>query len=137
MDALAKQLTGEGRFAALRFSCARGQPLNDDIAKAEEAIIQSIIYSARFHLPEDLQCPNPPQTAAGTRLGRLRKDFSERPRNFPHSVVLIGMRDVCNYVTLSGSELKFGGMVAAILCSRACSNSNYILKGLASIRVLS
>ena len=47
LDALAKKLTAEGRYAALKFSCEEGQAFQDDIAKVEDALIHSLTKQHR------------------------------------------------------------------------------------------
>jgi hypothetical protein len=142
LDALAKQLTREGRYTALKFSCEEGQAFSDDIAKVEDALIHSIIAAARIHLPQELHCPPPPSSPEGTKIGaflaswsemsprplviffdeidalmdsalisilrQLRKNFPDRPHNFPHSIVLCGLRDVRDYKVLSGGKTHLG-----------------------------
>ncbi len=44
-----------------------------------------------------------------TVLRQLRAGFAERPRGFPHSVVLIGLRDVRDYRLLSRQDPVTGG----------------------------
>jgi hypothetical protein len=69
--ALAKQFTAEGAYAALVFSCERGQPFRDEVQKAENAVIEAIFQASRNNLPPDLQCPQPPKVTEGSQLNAL------------------------------------------------------------------
>jgi hypothetical protein len=55
MKALARRLTAEGRYAALRFSCQNAQVFPEDVSAAEKAVWSAIETSARTALPEDLR----------------------------------------------------------------------------------
>lgn len=60
LDMLARDLTGQGRYAALRFSCTWAQTFPDDIAEAEEALLRAIRYEAlQQRLPSELRPPDP------------------------------------------------------------------------------
>jgi hypothetical protein len=66
LRALAHQLTAEGTYAALHFSCETGEPAGDDFGLAEALVLQSIRRSASLHLPADLQPLDPwPVSAPG------------------------------------------------------------------------
>ncbi len=140
--ALAKQITAEGKYAAMAFSCERGQPFGDNIEDAEKAVIESILQASRNTLPAVLQCPKPPIVTKGSQLNafleawaqccskplvlffdeidslfdkslmsvlhQLRNGFSYRPQNFPHSIILCGLRDVRDYKITSGSSPSLG-----------------------------
>jgi hypothetical protein len=69
LRALAQQLTAEGTYAALHFSCEIGEPAGDDFALAQDLVLQAIRREASLSLPSDLQPPDPwPESAAGGQL---------------------------------------------------------------------
>lgn len=78
LEALAKQLTLEGRYAALKFSCEEGQAFQDDIGKVEEALMLSISRAAELHLPQELRCPPFPDAPEGTRLGVFLSNWAQQ-----------------------------------------------------------
>ena len=57
MKALARRLTAEGRYAALRFSCQNAQVFPEDVGAAEKTVWSEIEEAARTALPEDLRPP--------------------------------------------------------------------------------
>ncbi len=59
LRALARQLTAEGTYAALHFSCETAEAAGDDYGAAQRAILQALRRRARRELPDELQ---PPQT---------------------------------------------------------------------------
>lgn len=67
---LARELTTEGRYAALHFSCERGEVAGDEISAAELGILQSIRESTVFQkLPAELLPPDAwPDAAPGSLL---------------------------------------------------------------------
>jgi hypothetical protein len=65
---LAQQLTREGRYTALLVSMEVGAAFNDDIGKAELAMLGAWRGNARAWLPDDLQPPAWPQAEAGQRI---------------------------------------------------------------------
>ena len=68
LEALAKSLTLEGKYTCLKFSCERGQPFGNDIAKAELSLLQAMQTASEIHLPPELQCPTPTSAAEGSIL---------------------------------------------------------------------
>ena len=58
LRALAHQLTAEGTFAALHFSCETGEPAGDDFGLAEALVLGSIRREASLYLPLDLRPPD-------------------------------------------------------------------------------
>lgn len=65
---LARDLTAEGRFAAVRFSCETARTAPDDGA-AEDRILGSIRRAAQDNLQSELQSPRLwPDAAPGSRL---------------------------------------------------------------------
>jgi len=58
--AVTRHLTGTGKYAALRFSCQRGEAFGDDVPDAEAAVLAAITDAARLvRLPEELMPPDP------------------------------------------------------------------------------
>lgn len=137
--ALARSLTGGGKFAALHFSCESGESAGDDYAQAQRSVLQAIQLGAELSLPIDLRPPQSWQQETGPSLlwpalqawaqrcprplvlifdeidalrgqslrsvlRQLRSGFPTRPRAFPHSVVLCGLRDVRDYKAESGGD---------------------------------
>ncbi len=68
MMQLAQELTREGRYTALLVSMEVGAAFNDDIGKAELAMLGAWRGNARAWLPPDLQPPAWPQSEVGARL---------------------------------------------------------------------
>ena len=69
LHALARELTAEGRHAALHFSCESGEPAGDDVAMAEDALLHEISLAAILDLPPALRPPQPwPQAPQGQKL---------------------------------------------------------------------
>jgi hypothetical protein len=136
---LAKQLTAEGTYAALHFTCEGGEPAQDDSAAAQNYVLQSIAENASMSLASELRppaadpslpalarlqvmlgrwatsCPRPlvlifdeidalQGESLRSVLRQLRAGFPNRPRYFPASVVLCGLRDVRDYKAASGGD---------------------------------
>jgi hypothetical protein len=68
MIALARELTAEGRYAAVLVSLEAGAAFNDDPGAAELAILGTWPGTAWVWLPADLQPPEWPAAAPGNRL---------------------------------------------------------------------
>jgi len=68
MKALARHLTAEGRYAALRFSCQAAQVFPDDVSAAEQTVWAEIAECARTALPEELRPPVPAAARPGNLL---------------------------------------------------------------------
>lgn len=139
---LAKELTAEGRYAAVLLSMEQGAPLSDDLGAAELAILSSWRDLTDAWLPPELQPPPWPEAPPGSRIGaalgawaqasprplvvfldeidalrdetlisvlrQIRANFPTRPRHFPWSLALIGLRDVRDYKVASGSDGRLG-----------------------------
>ena len=69
LEVLAKRLTREGKYCALRVSCEMGQPFGNEVGAAELAVLERMKRGAQNHLPPEL-CPQIPWPAApeGTQL---------------------------------------------------------------------
>jgi hypothetical protein len=82
---LAKQLTGEGKFAAVMLSVEVGAAFNNDIDKAEGAILGSWETAAKFWLPKELHPPNWEQREGGKRIETALSEWS---RSCPRPLVI-------------------------------------------------
>ncbi|HEX6473117.1 MAG TPA: ATP-binding protein, partial [Streptosporangiaceae bacterium] len=138
--ALAEELTAEGRYAALYFSCERAEAAGDDDVRAQLDILAAIREARGFQSwPVELDPPeNWPDAAPGSLLSaglsvwaqrcprplvlffdeidalrgrslisvlrQLRGGFTGRRQDFPHSVVLCGLRDVRDYKAAAGGD---------------------------------
>lgn len=69
LRALAPELTAEGRYAALYFTCEEGEPAGDDFALAQRGVLDAIRQRAETALPPELQPPPWPAAAENTLLG--------------------------------------------------------------------
>jgi hypothetical protein len=86
LAALARALTAQGRYAALRFSCEAGEAAGDDYGAAQRAILQSIRRWARNELPSELLPPDPwPQS---DDIGLLSEALHTWARACPRPLVL-------------------------------------------------
>lgn len=65
---LAKQLTTEGKFAAVMLSVEVGAVFPDDVGKAEAAILGSWETSAKFWLPKELHPPEWEKSQSGEKI---------------------------------------------------------------------
>jgi len=134
LDTMARKLTAEGLYTAIRFSIEASRPFSHNVIEAIKAVVDSLRRNAKATLPEALQPPddlfqNIPNPATGFAhvlsewaihssrplvvfideidaieddaliavLHQLRDGYTQRPKNFPQSVVLIGLRDVREY----------------------------------------
>ncbi len=86
MKALAAQLTAEGRYAALRFSCQAAQVFPDDVGAAEKMVWSEIEESARTALPEALR---PPALVEAPPGNLLRTQLAHWAGVCPRPLVLI------------------------------------------------
>ena len=67
--ALARALTGEGKYAALHFSCESAEAAGDDYGAAQRTVLASIRRGAEIDLPGELQPPRPwPMNDEGSYL---------------------------------------------------------------------
>ncbi|MBI4604548.1 MAG: hypothetical protein HY721_21510 [Planctomycetes bacterium] len=69
LRAIAEKLTASGKFAALHFSCEGGEPVGDDYAEAQRAVLGEIYIQADSHLPPELR---PRASWPARRLPRAR-----------------------------------------------------------------
>jgi hypothetical protein len=135
LSMMARKLTNEGRYAALRFSIEASRPFSKDVAAAIANALDSLRWTAETLLPEPLRPPadlfqNIPEPSNAlfyvlnrwaqrsprplvifideidaieedaliAVLHQLRNGYTLRTEGgFPHSLALIGMRDVREY----------------------------------------
>ncbi|MEP7124727.1 MAG: ATP-binding protein [Byssovorax sp.] len=86
MKALARRLTAEGHYAALRFSCQNAQVFPDDVGAAEQAVWSAIEAAARSALHEELRPPGRVEVAPG---GFLQGQLARWAEVCPRPLVLI------------------------------------------------
>ncbi|MEZ4408300.1 MAG: ATP-binding protein [Polyangiales bacterium] len=65
---LARDLTREGRYAAVLVSAEAGAPFGDDIGAAEDAVLTAWEESAALELPAELRPPPRPAAPPGARV---------------------------------------------------------------------
>jgi type II secretory pathway predicted ATPase ExeA len=138
MIALAQQLTASGQYTAALVSVEAGSAFGNDIAAAEQAILNVWQSGLQFWLPPELQPPNWVDLPVGSRISQalslwaeisprpivlfideidalqdqslinvlrqLRDSYPRRPKGFPQSIGLIGLRDVRDYKVASGGS---------------------------------
>ena len=78
LRALARELTAAGQYAALWFSCERGEAADDDYGAAELQVLGAIRREARIaRLPAPFMPPDPwPEASAGSRLSEALEAWS-------------------------------------------------------------
>jgi hypothetical protein len=144
LTALARDITTDGRQAALLFSCEQARIFSTEVDAAERTILQAITQAARWQeLPEECLPPQWPEAPPGSLLfagleawarccprplvlffdefdslsgpallsvaSQLRNGFQARPRNFPWSVALCGLRDIRDYRIAAGQTPEPSG----------------------------
>jgi DNA polymerase III delta prime subunit len=85
LRALARQLTAEGRWAALHFSCETGEPAGDDYGAAQDGVLGAIRREAQG-LPVELRPPEPWPDAPAVE--KLSVALSAWARACPRPLVL-------------------------------------------------
>ena len=81
IDALAKQLTVDGRYTAIRFSCETGRVYGNNVEKVEDTFLYSLTAASKLHLPSELQCPDLDTIPKTNRIhSALRLLASSSPR---------------------------------------------------------
>jgi AAA-like domain len=138
MIALAQQLMNSGQYTAALVSAEAGSALGNDIAAAEQAILNDWQSALKFWLPLEFQPPHWSDLPVGSRISQalslwaqasphpivlfideidaleneslismlrqLRGGYPRRPKGFPQSIGLIGLRDVRDYKVASGGS---------------------------------
>ena len=81
IDALAKQLTAEGHYTAIRFSCETGRAYGNNVEKVEDTFLYSLTAASKLHLSPELQCPDLDTIPKTNRIhSALRLWASSSPR---------------------------------------------------------
>lgn len=57
LQALARQLTASGRYAALHFTCEEGEAAGDNYGSAQRAVLRTLTLFAQLNLPAELRPP--------------------------------------------------------------------------------
>jgi hypothetical protein len=57
LQALARELTASGRYAALHFTCEEGEAAGDDYGSAQRALLRTLTLFAQLNLPPELHPP--------------------------------------------------------------------------------
>lgn len=82
IEALAKKLTEEATYTALRFSCETGRAFGGNIEKVEDTFLEALTTASRLYLPSELRCPSvddlPKTNRIKAALGRWA-EASPRP----------------------------------------------------------
>jgi type II secretory pathway predicted ATPase ExeA len=167
MMQLARELTAEGRYAALLVSMEVGAAFNDDPGAAELAILGTWRGDAEVWLPQELQPPAWPSAEAGQRiftalktwvmeaprplvlfldeidaledsalisvLRQLRNGYRNRPRGFPWSLALIGLRDVRDYKVASGGSKRLTTASPFNIKTRSLTLRNFTAEEVATL----
>jgi len=81
LEALAKKLTAEGKYTALRFSVETGRAYGANVEKVEAAFLDALTTASQLYLPPDLQCPSLDRLSPTNRIkGALRLWAESSPR---------------------------------------------------------
>jgi hypothetical protein len=126
MLSLAEQLTTSGKYAAAVVSAEAAQAYSQDINGAELALLNAWQTALRYWLPAEFRPPDWSQLTTGSRISQalsiwaeacprpivllideidaLRDGYPRRPKGFPSSVGLIGLRDMRDYKAASGGS---------------------------------
>jgi hypothetical protein len=86
LRALARELTGAGKYAALYFTCEAGEPAGDDYEQAQLVLLDRIRQRASAELPAELMPPDP--WPAAPALGLLGSALTAWARACPRPLVL-------------------------------------------------
>jgi len=77
LRALARELTDEGRYAAVHFSCETAEVAGDDYGAAARGILYQIRTGAEDQLPAELWPPAWPESPEGTALGAALRAWAQ------------------------------------------------------------
>lgn len=86
LAALARDLTAEGQYAALLFSCEDAKWATDEVLAAEKVIMDAIATEARYGLAPELRPPSPWPQAPEGRL--VRDGLTAWAEKCPRPIVL-------------------------------------------------
>ena len=167
MLALARELTAEGRYAALVLSVQTAAAFSDNVGGAEELLLNRWRDVAEDELPPELCPPAWLAGATGQRINgalrawaraiprplivfldevdslkddlllsllhQLRDGFTYRPKSFPWSLALIGMRDVRDYKIKSGGSDRLNTASPFNIKARSLTMSNFTADEVAAL----
>ena len=162
--ALARELTEEGRYAAIVLSV---QPASHDIDTAERLLLSRWRRVAEDELPPDLRPPEWPVGETGERINaalrawaraiprplvvffdeidgleddllisvlhQLRDGFPHRPKSFPWSLALVGMRDVQDYKVKSATGTRLRTSSPFNIKARSLTMNNFTADEVATL----
>ncbi|MEP7119878.1 MAG: AAA family ATPase [Byssovorax sp.] len=129
MRTLAQQLTAEGRYAALHFTCEEARVFPDDIGAAEKVVTASIVSSAALHLPETLR---PPALVDAKPGSYLRAQLAAWAAACPRPLVLIF--DEIDAIEAGSLKSVLGQLRAGFYDRPAAFPSSVILCGMRDVR---
>jgi hypothetical protein len=138
MIAVAQELMASGQYTSALVSAEAGSAFGNELAAAEQAILNDWQSALTFWLPPELQPPSWADLPVGGRISQalslwaqtsprpivlfideidslqdnslinvlrqLRGGYPRRPKGFPQSIGLIGLRDVRDYKMASGGS---------------------------------
>jgi len=167
MMALARELTAEGRYAAVVLSVQTAAVFSHDIDTAERLLLSRWRDVAEDELPQELRPPRWRKAETGQRIGaalrawagaiprplvvfldeidaledelllsvlhQLRDGFPHRPKSFPWSLALIGMRDVRDYKIKSGGSARLGTSSPFNIKARSLTIGNFTADEVATL----
>ena len=105
MQALARRLTDEGRYAALWFTCETGRPFDEDVEQVSKAVWLAIEGAAALDLPPELRPPPPLEVTAG---GYLQTQLTRWAQACPRPLVLV----------FDEIDANIGGRLGAVIGSK-------------------
>jgi hypothetical protein len=167
MIALARELTVEGRYAAIVLSVQTASAFSNQVEAAEELLLSRWRDVAEDELPPELRPPKWPVGATGQRISaalrawaraiprplvvfldeidslkddlllsllhQLRDGFTYRPKSFPWSLALIGMRDVRDYKIRSGGSERLNTSSPFNIKARSLTMDNFSAADVAAL----
>jgi type II secretory pathway predicted ATPase ExeA len=167
MIALARELTAEGRYAAIVLSVQPAATFSHDVNQAEKLLLDAWRDTAEDELPTELRPPKWRKTEAGQRiraalrawaraiprplvvfldeidslkddlllslLHQLRDGFTYRPKNFPWSLALVGMRDIQDYKIRSGGSERLNTASPFNILTRSLTIGNFTAEEVAAL----
>ncbi|MGH9841638.1 MAG: ATP-binding protein [Blastocatellia bacterium] len=167
MMALARELTAEGRYAAIVLSAQPAAVFSHDIDTAERLLLSRWRRVAEDELPPELRPPEWPDAETGERINaalrawaraiprplvvfldeidaledqlllsvlhQLRDGFPHRPKSFPWSLALVGMRDVHDYKVKSATGARLRTSSPFNIKARSLTMNNFTADEVATL----
>ena len=133
----ADQLTNSGEYIALVLSLETGAAYPNDPLKAEQAILGSWKITITTHLNEWALAAPRPLVIFWDEIDALQNDmlisvlrqlcsgYYNRPKGFPASLALIGLRDVRDYKFASGGSQRLGTPSPSNIAVRSITLRNF------------